>query len=99
MATLLGIYSLAALGIVVFRAYQSGGEALQGYGVTGILATLFSLTRTGTGYCDCPGQKQLSDFPGFGNPFEFSGSGGSQPDFICGSEFVRSAVKNKRAGK
>lgn len=44
MATLLGIISLAALGIVVFRAYQSGGEALQGYGVTGILATLFSLT-------------------------------------------------------
>lgn len=44
MATILGVISLAALGIVIFRAYRSGGEALTGYGFTGVLATVFSLT-------------------------------------------------------
>lgn len=44
MATILGVISLAALGIVIFRAYRSGGEALIGYGFTGVLATVFSLT-------------------------------------------------------
>lgn len=43
MATILGAISLAALGIVIFRAYRSGGEALTGYGFTGVLATVFSL--------------------------------------------------------
>ena len=42
MATILGVISLASLGIVVFRAYLSAGEATVGYGFTGLLATLFS---------------------------------------------------------
>ena len=42
MATILGIISLAALGIVVFRAYLGDGETTVGYGFTGLLATLFS---------------------------------------------------------
>jgi len=43
MATVLGVISLASLGIVVFRAYSRAGEAAAGYGFTGVLATLFSL--------------------------------------------------------
>ena len=43
MAVILGIISLVSLCIVVFRTYQSGGEATVGYGLTGILATIFSL--------------------------------------------------------
>ena len=42
MATILGIISLASLGIVVFRAYLGDGETPVGYGFTGLLATLFS---------------------------------------------------------
>lgn len=42
MATVLGVISLASLGIVVFRAYLSAGEAVVGYGFTGLLATLYS---------------------------------------------------------
>ena len=42
MATILGVISLASLGIVVFRAYLSAGEASVGYGFTGLLATLLS---------------------------------------------------------
>ena len=43
MATILGIISLLSLWIVVFRTYQNRGEATVGYGITGLLATLFSL--------------------------------------------------------
>lgn len=43
MATILGIISLVSMGIVVFLTYRSAGEATVGYGITGLLATLFSL--------------------------------------------------------
>lgn len=43
MATILGVISLASLGVVVFRAYMSDGEAAVGYGFTGALAALFSI--------------------------------------------------------
>ena len=43
MAAILGIISLASLGIVVFQAYAHGGEASVGYGFTGAFATLFSV--------------------------------------------------------
>ena len=43
MATILGIISLASLGVVVFQAYMSAGETVVGYGFTGALATLFSI--------------------------------------------------------
>ncbi len=44
MAAVLGLISLASLGIVVFFSYQSGGAAPTGYGFTGVLALLFSFT-------------------------------------------------------
>lgn len=44
MATILGVISCASLGIVVYLTYLKGGEALAGYGVTGLLATIFSMT-------------------------------------------------------
>lgn len=49
MAAILGIISLAALGVVVFRAYRSAGESAVGYGFTGLFATLFSLVGLGLG--------------------------------------------------
>lgn len=42
MSTILGIISLASLIIVVYLTYRQGGEAPNGYGVTGLLATVFS---------------------------------------------------------
>lgn len=44
MAAILGIISLASLAIVVYLAYTRGGQTPGGYGVTGLLATLFALT-------------------------------------------------------
>lgn len=44
MAVILGIISLVSLGIVVFLAYLHGGEAKGGYGVTGLLSVIYSMT-------------------------------------------------------
>ena len=44
MAVILGIISLASLGIVVYASYRSGGMAKTGYGATGLLALIYSLT-------------------------------------------------------
>lgn len=43
MAAILGLISIGSLGLVVFRSYRSGGEVPVGYGVTGVLALIFSL--------------------------------------------------------
>lgn len=44
MSTILGGISLVSLGIVVYLTYRKGGEAAAGYGVTGVLAAIFSVT-------------------------------------------------------
>ena len=49
MAAVLGVISLAGLGVVVFRAYRNDGEAAVGYGFTGLFALLFSLVGLGLG--------------------------------------------------
>lgn len=43
MSTILGIISMVSLIIVIYLTYRNGGEAMTGYGVTGLLATLFSV--------------------------------------------------------
>ncbi len=43
MAVILGIISLASLGIVIYASCQSGGAAKTGYGFTGLLALIYSL--------------------------------------------------------
>lgn len=43
MSTVLGVISNASLGIVLYLAYLSGGNAPLSYGLTGLLAALFSL--------------------------------------------------------
>ncbi|MCM1112328.1 MAG: DUF6142 family protein [Muribaculum sp.] len=43
MSTVLGVISNASLGIVLYLTYLSGGNAPLSYGLTGLLAALFSL--------------------------------------------------------
>jgi len=43
MSIILAIISIISLIIVVYLTYRRGGEALEGYGFTGILACLFAL--------------------------------------------------------
>lgn len=42
MGMILGIISNVSLGIVIYMTYLRNGEAQNGYGVTGLLATVFS---------------------------------------------------------
>lgn len=43
MSTILGVISLASLGIVTYLSFRQGGVMYGGYGVTGVLATIYSL--------------------------------------------------------
>ena len=43
MGSILGIISIASLIIVIFLSYQKQGDAPAGYGLTGLLATIFSV--------------------------------------------------------
>ena len=43
MSTILGVISLVSLGIVTYLSYSQGGVMHGGYGVTGVLATVYSL--------------------------------------------------------
>lgn len=43
MSAILGIISLGALGAAVYMTFLAGGEAMVGYGVTALLAALFSI--------------------------------------------------------
>ena len=42
MATILGIISLASLGIMVFVSYQNSGNVGMGYGAAALLAAIYS---------------------------------------------------------
>ncbi len=43
MGTILGVISLVSMGIVIFLSYQKNGETPVSYGLTGLLATIFSM--------------------------------------------------------
>lgn len=44
MSAILGLISNVSLGIVLYLTYLKGGEAPLSYGLTGLLAAVFSLT-------------------------------------------------------
>lgn len=66
MATILGIISCASLGIVVYLTYINNGQAPAGYGVTGLLATIFSLTGLGLGIVTVKEKNYYRLFPVLG---------------------------------
>ena len=66
MSTILGTISAISLGIVVYMTYRSGGEAANGYGVTGLLATLFSLVGLILGILTVRDKKYYRFFPWLG---------------------------------
>lgn len=44
MATILGIISFVSMAVVIYLTYLNEGRTQGGYGVTGLLAMIFSLT-------------------------------------------------------
>ena len=66
MSTILGIISTASLGIVVYLTYLRKGDATVGYGVTGLLATIFSLVGLGLGIATVRNKTYYRLFPWLG---------------------------------
>lgn len=66
MSTILGIISTASLGIVVYLTYLADGEAKVGYGVTGLLATIFSMIGLGLGIVTVRDKTYYRLFPWLG---------------------------------
>ncbi len=66
MATILGVISCASLGIVVYLTYLNNGQAPAGFGVTGLLATIFSLTGLGLGIVTVKEKNYYRLFPVLG---------------------------------
>lgn len=66
MSTILGIISTASLGIVVYLTYLADGEAEVGYGVTGLLATIFSMIGFGLGIVTVRDKTYYRLFPWLG---------------------------------
>lgn len=76
MATILGTISLASLGIVLFMAYRSAGEAPVGFGFTGFLATVFSVIGLGLGIVTFQNKSYYRLFPVLGTLLNFAALGG-----------------------
>ena len=66
MSTILGIISTVSLGIVVYLTYRNGGNATVGYGVTGLLATLFSIVGLTLGIITVRNKEYYRLFPWLG---------------------------------
>ena len=66
MSTILGMISTVSLATVVQLTYLRDGEATVGYGVTGLLATLFSLVGLGLGIAALRDKNYYRLFPRLG---------------------------------
>lgn len=66
MSTILGIISTASLGAVIYLTYLNDGEAAVGYGVTGLLATVFSIVGLGLGIVTVREKNYYRLFPWLG---------------------------------
>lgn len=76
MSTILGSISTISLVIVVYMTYQQNGEATVGYGVTGLLATLFSLTGLILGIVTVRNKEYYRIFPWLGIALNLLALGG-----------------------
>lgn len=76
MATILGVISLASLGIVLFMTYRNEGEATVGFGFTGLLATIFSAVGLGLGIVTVQNKGYYRVFPVLGTLLNLAALGG-----------------------
>ena len=66
MSVILGMISIISMGIVIYLSYQAGGEAANGYGVTGLLAAIFSLVGLVLGVITVQEKNYYRFFPWLG---------------------------------
>ncbi len=87
MSTILGMISTASLGIVVYLTYLRDGAATVGYGVTGLLATLFSLVGLGLGIVTIRDKDYYRLFPRLGIVLNLVALGSISLMLYLGSRF------------
>lgn len=75
MSVALGAISLVSLGIVIFLAYRSGGEAAVKFGFTGLLALLFSFVGLFLGVLTFSDKTYYRLFPVLGILLNFAALG------------------------
>ncbi|MBE5866514.1 MAG: hypothetical protein E7292_09955 [Lachnospiraceae bacterium] len=63
MATILGLISNASIGIVIYLTYLKGGDAPISYGLTGLLATIFSVVGLILGILTAQEKEMFQLFP------------------------------------
>lgn len=66
MSTILGLISTLSLGAVIYLTYAQDGQAPAGYGVTGLLVTIFSMTGLGLGIVTAAEKDRYKFFPWMG---------------------------------
>lgn len=71
MSTILGIISLISMGIVTYLSYRQGGVMHGGYGVAGLLATIYSLVGLVLGIVTLKDRDIYRLFPVLGTIFNF----------------------------
>lgn len=76
MSTILGTISIISLIIVIYLTYLQEGTAAGGYGVTGLLATLFSLTGLILGVLTLREKEYFRFFPWLGTILNLIALGG-----------------------
>lgn len=76
MSTILGVISLVSIGIVTYLSYRGGGVMHGGYGVTGVLATIYSLIGLILGIVTIRDKDIYRIFPILGMIFNFAALAG-----------------------
>lgn len=66
MSAILGIISMASVIIVIYLTYLREGNATNGYAMTGVLATIFSLVGLGLGLVSLREKETYKLFPWLG---------------------------------
>lgn len=66
MSSILGIISLASIGAVIYLTYLKNGDAPISYGLTGLLATIFSLVGLVLGIMEVRASDRFMLFPVLG---------------------------------
>ena len=69
MSMILCIISLISMIIVIYLTYKNGGNAKGGYGVTGLLATIFSVVGLVLGIVTLKEKENYKLFPCLGTVF------------------------------
>lgn len=87
MSVILGIISIASLSIVVYLTYLADGRAQNGYGLTGLLAAIFSFIGLGLGIATVRDKSYYRLFPWLGVILNCLSLGGISLILYLGSAF------------